>query len=214
MEQYVPRRRRSWTPLTQMDSVIHLSKRHRSDMLLDLSGLTQKWRVKDRASINKESDFYRGADGLFIQHTRVHLRESRKRPKEKGKDPHQLREGGKHCGNGKSGTGACYTNSNFVEDYDHGDNTVERADTYQAHSDSSNFGGDGREEVLGCAVYEKIDTFSPYVALGEVSTFEATRPDALGPPADRQDNDFDSEVSVQLERAKERVYLPFGEERD
>ena len=69
----------------------------------------------------------------------VHLRESRKHPKEKGKDPHQLREGGKHSGNGKSGTSACYTNFNFVKDYDHKDGTVERADTYRAHSDPSNF---------------------------------------------------------------------------
>ena len=52
--------------------------------------------------------------------------------------------------------------------YDHGDE-VERADIYQAHSDSLNFGGDGRDEVLGCAVHEKIDTSSPYVALGDVS---------------------------------------------
>ena len=42
MEQYVSRRRRSWTPLTQMDPVIHLSERHRSDMLLDLSGMTRE----------------------------------------------------------------------------------------------------------------------------------------------------------------------------
>ena len=42
MEQYVSRRRRSWTPLTQMDPVIHPSERHRSDMSLDLSGLTRK----------------------------------------------------------------------------------------------------------------------------------------------------------------------------
>ena len=41
-EQYVSRRRRSWTPLTQMDPVIHLSERHRSDMLLDLSGMTRE----------------------------------------------------------------------------------------------------------------------------------------------------------------------------
>ena len=57
MKQYVSRRRRSWTPLTQMDPVIHLSERHRSDMLLDLNGLTRKRRVEEQASINNESDF-------------------------------------------------------------------------------------------------------------------------------------------------------------
>ena len=90
MEQYASRRRRSWTPLIHMNSENHLSERHRSDMLLDLSGLTI-WRVEEQASINHESDFDKVADALVAQHTRVHLRESRKRPKEKGKDPHQLR---------------------------------------------------------------------------------------------------------------------------
>ena len=41
MEQYVSWGRRSWTPLTKMDPMIHLSERHRSDMLLDLSGTTR-----------------------------------------------------------------------------------------------------------------------------------------------------------------------------
>ena len=41
MKQYVSRRRRYWTLLTQMDPVMHLSEGHRSDMLLDLSGLTR-----------------------------------------------------------------------------------------------------------------------------------------------------------------------------
>ena len=41
MKQHVSRRRRCWTLLVQMDSVIHLSEGHRSDMLLDLSGLTR-----------------------------------------------------------------------------------------------------------------------------------------------------------------------------
>ena len=141
------------------------------------------------------------------------FRESRKRPKEKGKDTHRLREGGMHSGNGKSGTSARYTNFNFVKDHDHKDGTVERADTYRAHSEPSNFGGDGREEVPGCAVYEKNVAFSPCVAQDDVSTFKATRLDAPAPPADRQDNDPDPEVSVQLEQAKEQAYLPFGEEK-
>ena len=73
--------------------------------------------VEEQASINNESDFDKVANALDIQHTRVHLRESRKRPKESGQDPHQLREGGKHSGNGKSGTSARHTNSDFVGDY-------------------------------------------------------------------------------------------------
>ena len=65
-------------------------------------------------------------------------------------------------------------------------------DQHTAHSPR----GDGREEVPNCAVYEKNDTFSPYVALDDVSTFEAARQDALAPLADRQDN-FDSGVCVE-----------------
>ena len=139
-----------------------------------------------RASINNESDFDKVADALIIQHPRIHLRESRKRPKEKGKDTHRLREGGKRSGNGKSATSTCYTNFNFFED-----DTVERADTYQAHSDPSNFGGDGREEVLGYAVYEKATRFLHMLLLTTSLFFETARLDAFAPLADRQENDLD-----------------------
>ena len=86
MKQYVSRRRRCWILLTQMDPVIHLNEGHRSDMLLDLSGLTCEERVMVQASINNERDFDRVADALIIQHPRIHLRESQKRAKGKGKD--------------------------------------------------------------------------------------------------------------------------------
>ena len=70
-----------------MDPVIHLSEGDRSDMLLDLSGLTREERVTVQASIrNNECDFDRVADVLIIQHPRIHLQESRKRAKGKGKD--------------------------------------------------------------------------------------------------------------------------------
>ena len=59
MKQYVSRGRRCWTLLVQMDPVIHLSEGHRSDMLLDLSGLTREERIMVQASINKERDFDR-----------------------------------------------------------------------------------------------------------------------------------------------------------
>ena len=42
MKQYVSRRRRCWILSTQMDPEIDLSEGHRSDMLLDLSGLTRE----------------------------------------------------------------------------------------------------------------------------------------------------------------------------
>ena len=49
MKQYVPRRRRCWILLVQMDPVIHLSEGHRSDMLLDLSGLAREERIMVQA---------------------------------------------------------------------------------------------------------------------------------------------------------------------
>ena len=59
MKRYVSRRRHCWTLLVQMDQVIHFSEGHRSDMLLDLSGLTREERVLVKASINNERDFDR-----------------------------------------------------------------------------------------------------------------------------------------------------------
>ena len=60
-----------------MDPVIHLSEGHRSDMLLDLSGLTREERVMVQASISNERDFDRVVNALIIQHARVHFREVR-----------------------------------------------------------------------------------------------------------------------------------------
>ena len=82
MKQYVSRKRRCWTLLVQT----HLSERHRSDMLLDLSGLTREERVMVQASIRNERDFDRVAEALIIHHPRMHLRESQRRAKGKGKD--------------------------------------------------------------------------------------------------------------------------------
>ena len=74
------------TPLVQMDPVIHLSEGHRSDMLLDLSGLTREERIMVQASVSNARDFDRVAEALIIQHPRIHLRENQRRTKGKGKD--------------------------------------------------------------------------------------------------------------------------------
>ena len=47
MKPYVSRRRCCWTLMTQIDPVTHVSERHRSDVLLDLSGLTREERGAD-----------------------------------------------------------------------------------------------------------------------------------------------------------------------
>ena len=75
MKQYVSRRRRCWTLLNQMDPVMHLSEGQRSDMLLDLKGLTREERFMVQASINNERDFDRVADALII-HRQWHVQGS------------------------------------------------------------------------------------------------------------------------------------------
>ena len=125
MKQYVSRRRRCWTLLTQMDPVIHLSEGHQTDMLLDLSGLTREERVMVQASVSNERDFDRVAEALIIQHPRIHLRESQRRAKGKGKDVFKRVDNsntrwvrgkgkGKHTGSGKPGASAHHANLIFV----------------------------------------------------------------------------------------------------
>ena len=90
---------------------MHLSEGHGSDILLDLSGLTREERDMAQASINNECDFDKVAVAFIIQHPRIHLRESRKRAKGKGKDGfkssdnlniRRLQERDKHTSNGKT----------------------------------------------------------------------------------------------------------------
>ena len=130
MNQYVSRRRRCWILLVQMDPVTHLGEGHRSDMLLDPSGLTREERVMVQASINNERDFDRVAEALIIQHPRIHLRESQRRTKGKGKDGFIRGDNsntrwfrgkgkGKHTGSDKAGASVYYANYTSVEDYDY-----------------------------------------------------------------------------------------------
>ena len=83
MKQYVSRRRR-WALLVQMDPVVYLSEGHRSDMLLDVRGLTREERIMVQAFINNERNFDRVAEALIIQHSCIHLQKSQRRAKDKG----------------------------------------------------------------------------------------------------------------------------------
>ena len=91
---------------------------------------------------------------------------------------------------------------------------VEPADAYQTHNDRADPGSDVGEEAPDSADDVENDTFFffSYVALDDVSVFEAAELDAIPPLADKQDNDLDPEVSVQLEQAKEQTYFPIGKE--
>ena len=180
IKQNVSRRRRCWILLVQMGPVIHLSERHRLDMLLDLSSLTREERVVVQASIGNERDFDRVADARAIQHPRIHLRESQRRAKGKGKDGFKRVDNsytrwfrgkgeGKHTGSGKSVASACHANFASVEGYDYDEDTNEPANAYQARDDSVDPGSGVDEEALDCDDDEENDTFSSYVALDDVT---------------------------------------------
>ena len=165
-----------------MDPVIHSSEGHRADMLLDLSGLTREERVMVQASTGNERGFDRVADALIIQHPRIHLRESQRRTKDEGKDgfkrvdnsnTRRFRGKGKRSGSRKSGTSAFCANFSSVEDNDYDDDMNEPANAYQAHNDPVDHGSDDGQEALDYDDDEKNDTFSSYVALDDVTVFEA-----------------------------------------
>ena len=142
-----------------MHPVIHLSEEHRSDILLDLSGLTREERVMVQASISNEREFDKFADALIIQHPRTHLRKGQRRTMAKGKDGIKRGDNpntrwfhgkgkGKHTGSGKFGASACYANFTSVEDYDYDDDMNDPADAYQAHNETVDSGsGDGEDSL-------------------------------------------------------------------
>ena len=205
-----------------MDPVMHLSQGHRSDMLLHLSGLTREERVMVQASIHNARDFDKVADALIIQHPRIHLRESRKSTKPKGKDGikssdnlniRRLQEKDKNTRNGKRRANAYRVDSIFAEDYGHNDSKVETADAYQAQNDPVNPESEADEEALNCEGDKKYDMFSSFVTLDDASIFEATELDATALLADTWDNDLDPQVSAQLVQASVRAYVSFGREK-
>ena len=208
MKQFVSRRRRCWTLLTQMDPVI-LSEGHRSDRLLDLSGLTLEERAMVQASISNERDFDRVAEALIIQDPRLHLRLSRRTREGKRQRRNQT---WRHTGSGKSGACAYYANFTSVEDYDYyyDEDMDESANAYQAHNDPVDPGSDDGEEALDYENDEEHDTFSSYVALDDVAVFEAAEFDAIALLAGTWNDDLDPEVSVQLVQASAQAYLSFG----
>ena len=223
MKRYVSRRRRCRTLLVQMDPVIHLSEGHRSDMFVDLSGLTREERVMVQASISNERGSDRVAEALIIQDPHMHLRESQRRAKGKGKDGFKRVDNpntrefcgngkGKHIGSGKSGASAHHANLTSVEDYDyHYDEDMdESANAYQAHTDPVFPGSDDGEEAPDHDDDEDNDRFSSYVALNDVTVFEAAELDAITLLADTWNDDLDPEVSAQLVQASAQAYFSCG----
>ena len=187
-------------------------------MLLDLSGLTREERVMVQASISNERDCDRVAEA----HPRVHLRESQRRTKGKGNDGFKRVDNpntrwfrgkgkGKHTGSGKSGASAHHANLTSVEYYDDFDeDKSESANACQAHNDPVDPGGDDGEETPDDDDDDENDTFYSYVALDDVTVFEAAELDAIAILADTWNDDLYPEVSAQLVQASAQAYLSFG----
>ena len=226
MKWYVSRRRRCWTLLVQMDPRIHVSEGHRSDMLLDLSGLTREERVMVQASISNERDFDRVAEALSHHPTHTYSSQvSQKRAKGKDKEGCKRVDNpnarwfrgkgkGKHTGSGKSGASAHHANLTSVEDYDYYyEDMDETASAHQAHSDPVDNGSDDGEEAPDYDGDEENDTFSSYVALDDVTVFEAAELDEIALLADAWNDDLDTEVSAQLVQASAQGYLSYGKEK-
>ena len=72
---------------------------------------------------------------------------------------------------------------------------------------------DDGEEVLDHYDDEEKDTFSSYVAVDDVTLFEAPELDAIALLADTWNDDLDPEVSAQLVHASAQDYLSFGKEK-
>ena len=209
-----------------MDPVIHLGEGHRSDMLLDLSGLTREERIMVQASISNARDFDRVAEALIIQHPRIHLRENQRRAMGKGKDgfkrvdnpnTRRFRERGKgkYAGSGKSGASAHHANLTSVEDYDnyHDEDLVESANAYQAHNDPVDPGINDGEEDPDYDEDEENDTLSSYIALDDDTVCETAELDAIALLADTWNDDLDPEVCAQLVQASAQAYLSFAKDK-
>ena len=198
-----------------MDPVNHPSERHRSDMLLDLSGLTSEERVMVQVSISNERDFDRVAEAL------IH-RESPRRTKGKGSNVLMLQTlvgfaekatANTLTGSGKSGASAHHANLTSVEDYDkHDEDMSESANAYQVHNDPVDPGSDDGEEALDYDDDDGNDTFSPCVALDDITVFDTAELDAIALLADTWDDYLDPEASAQLVQGSAQASFSFGKE--
>ena len=83
----------------------------------------------------------------------------------------------------------------------------EFANAYQAHNDPVGPGSDGGEEALDYDYDEENDTSSSYVALDDVTVFEAAELDLFALLADTWDNDIDLKLGAQLVQACAQAYL-------
>ena len=74
-------------------------------------------------------------------------------------------------------------------------------------------GSDDGEEAPDYDDDEENDTFSSYVALDDVTVFEAAELDAIALLADTWTDDLDPELSAQLVQASAPAYFSYGKEK-
>ena len=87
---------------------------------------------------------------------------------------------GKHIGSGNSGASAHHANLTSAEDYDYCDEDMdESANAYEAHNDPVDPGSDDGAEAPDYDDDEEDDAFSAYVALDDVTVFEAAELDVI-----------------------------------
>ena len=80
----------------------------------------------------------------------------------------------------------------------------ESANAYQANNDQVDPGSDDGEEDPDYDDEEENDTLSSFVALDDVTIYEAAELDAIALLADTWNDDLDPEASAQLERKRQR----------
>ena len=178
--------------------------------------LTREERVMVQSSINNERVFDKLADA-----PRIHLRESRKRTKEEGKDGmksndtiniRRLQDKDKNTRNGKTWSKCLLRRLHFCR----------RSRSQRQQS------GNCRclikhiriqltleavgEDALHCEDGQKYNMFSSFITLDDASIFGAAEFDAIALLADTWDNDLAPEVSAQLVRANVRAYFSFVNE--
>ena len=209
MKQFVSRRRRCWTLLVQMDTVIFPSEGHRSDMLLSFSGWTREERVMIQGSIGNERDSDRVAEALIIQHPRMALYENRRQMdrdtrKGKGKNKNSSARGGGFTSRwsrskGKGKSTAYYAEHRTYDDYNNDDDAVDPVDSYQSYNDPAGPDTDDGDDVPH-EHDDEHDTSSSYIAVDTSNANAAAELDAIALVADTWDVDLmsDLELSAQV----------------
>ena len=198
------------------------AKDTRSDMSLDLSGLTREERVMVQASINVMNVILTELPKLSSSKIRENIsgrtKDERRAKAKTDSNVLTIRilvgSAGRakaSIGNGKSGASAHHANLTSVEDhnYYHDEDLDESANANEAHNDPVDPGSDDGEEAPDYDDDEEHDTLSSYIAVDDVTIYEAAELDAIALLADTWNDDLDPEVQVNIWYKRVFKSLPF-----